>query len=93
MKRRRSVVARILPPPRQTEGALPDFLARLRRQFGTKMTPDSSTLFDEMRGEQGTLQRPALDWGSAWSATERLSHRCAHETLCRTLDTLHVAVD
>ena len=52
VKRRRSVVARILPPPPQTEGALPDFIARLRKQFGAKITPDSSTLFDEMRGER-----------------------------------------
>lgn len=42
--------------------------------------------------EQGTLRRPALDWGSVWQAAERLSHRYAHEALCRTLDTLHVAV-
>lgn len=42
--------------------------------------------------EQGTLQRPAVDWGSAWQTAERLSHRYAHETLCRTLDALHVAV-
>jgi predicted nucleic acid-binding protein len=42
--------------------------------------------------EQGTLCRPALDWASAWQTAERLSHRYAHETLCRTLDTLHVAV-
>lgn len=42
--------------------------------------------------EQGALHRPALDWASVWHAAERLSHRHAHETLCRTLDTLHVAV-
>ena len=42
--------------------------------------------------EQGTLHRPALDWVSAWQAAEQLSHRYAHETLCRTLDSLHVAV-
>ena len=42
--------------------------------------------------EQGTLRRPALDWERAWQTAERLSHRHAHETLCRTLDTLHVAV-
>lgn len=52
VKRRRSVVARILPPPHQTVGVRPDFMARLRRQFGAKVTPDSSTLFDEMRGER-----------------------------------------
>jgi predicted nucleic acid-binding protein len=42
--------------------------------------------------DQGTLHRPAIDWMSAWQTAERLSHRYAHETLCRTLDTLHVAV-
>jgi predicted nucleic acid-binding protein len=42
--------------------------------------------------EQGTLCRPALDWASAWHTAEQLSHRHAHATLCRTLDTLHVAV-
>ena len=53
VKRRRSVVARILPPPRQnTEVVLPDFMVRLRKQFGAAVTPDSSTLFDEMRGER-----------------------------------------
>ncbi|MFZ4397376.1 MAG: type II toxin-antitoxin system Phd/YefM family antitoxin [Kiritimatiellia bacterium] len=51
VKRRRSVVARILPPPRQnTEVVLPDFMVRIRKQFGAEVTPDSSTLFDEMRG-------------------------------------------
>lgn len=52
VKRRRSVVARILPPPRPTESALPDFMARLRKQFGAKVTPDSSMLFDDMRGQR-----------------------------------------
>jgi antitoxin (DNA-binding transcriptional repressor) of toxin-antitoxin stability system len=52
VKRRRSVVARILPPPSQAESALPDFMARLRKQFGAKVTPDSSTLFDELRGDR-----------------------------------------
>jgi len=52
VKRRRSVVARILPPPNRTERVLPDFMVRLRKQFGTKVTPDSSALFDEMRGER-----------------------------------------
>jgi antitoxin (DNA-binding transcriptional repressor) of toxin-antitoxin stability system len=52
VKRRRNVVARILPPPGPAESVLPDFRARLRKQFGTKITPDSSTLFDEMRGDR-----------------------------------------
>lgn len=42
--------------------------------------------------EQGILRRPALDWVSAWQTAEQLSHRYARETLCRTLDSLHVAV-
>ena len=42
--------------------------------------------------EQGIMHRPALDWVSAWQTAEQLSHRYARETLCRTLDTLHVAV-
>jgi len=42
--------------------------------------------------EQGTLNRPSLDWVSAWQTAEQLSQRYAHETLCRTLDSLHVAV-
>ena len=52
VKRRQHVVARILPPPANPAPVLPDFMVRLRKTFGNKVTPDSRTLFDDMRGER-----------------------------------------
>lgn len=52
VKRRQRVVARILPPPRRNEVALPDFTARLRKQFGPKVTPDSAPIFENLRGDR-----------------------------------------
>jgi antitoxin (DNA-binding transcriptional repressor) of toxin-antitoxin stability system len=48
---RHQVVARILPPERAGTVVLPDFMGRLKAAFGSKVTPDSQTLFDEMRGD------------------------------------------
>jgi antitoxin (DNA-binding transcriptional repressor) of toxin-antitoxin stability system len=51
--RRRHVVARLVPPARQTTKAKwPDIMARLRKDFGDKLTPDSSSIFEDMRGER-----------------------------------------
>jgi hypothetical protein len=30
---------------------MPDFIGRLKATFGSKVTPDSQSLFDEMRGD------------------------------------------
>ncbi len=52
VERRRRVVARILPPEGRDTLVLPDFMGRLKATFGSKVTPDSQTLFDEMRGDR-----------------------------------------
>ena len=49
---RRQVVARILPPVRPGTVSLPDFTGRLKATFGSKVTPDSQSIFDEMRGDR-----------------------------------------
>jgi len=49
--RRRKVVARVIPATRQTTKARwPDLMARLRKDFGAKLTPDSASIFEDMRG-------------------------------------------
>ena len=49
--RRRQVVARVVPAARQTTKAKwPDIMARLRKDFGDKLTPDSASIFEDMRG-------------------------------------------
>jgi len=51
--RRHRVIARVVPATRpKTSAKWPDILARLREDFGDKITPDSSPLFDDMRGER-----------------------------------------
>ena len=52
VERRHRVVARILPPERVDAVVMPDFMGRLKATFGSKVTPDSQALFDEMRGER-----------------------------------------
>jgi len=52
VERRRRAVARILPPERAEASVLPDFMGRIKATFGSKVTPDSQSLFDEMRGER-----------------------------------------
>lgn len=42
--------------------------------------------------DAGFLKRPALDWTEVWGYAEKLSSRHARECLCRTMDTLHVAI-
>ena len=51
--RRRRVVARVVPVranPRMVKW--PNVMARLKQDFGDKVTPDSAPLFDDMRGER-----------------------------------------
>jgi hypothetical protein len=48
---RHQVVARILPPERAVAVVLPDYMGRLKATFGSKVTADSQSLFDEMRGD------------------------------------------
>ena len=36
----------------QKKIVLPDFMARLKKDFGGRMTPDSKPIFDEMRAER-----------------------------------------
>ena len=51
--RRHRVVARVVPATRPaTKPKWPDIMARLRDDFGDKVTPDSAPIFDEMRGER-----------------------------------------
>jgi prevent-host-death family protein len=51
--RRRRVVARVVPArPKQPNAKWPNIMTRLRQDFGEKVTPDSSLLFDDMRGER-----------------------------------------
>ena len=51
--RRHRVVARVVPATRpRTRAKWPDIMARLREDFGDKVTPDSAPLFDEMRSER-----------------------------------------
>ena len=51
--RRRQVVARVVPATRQaTKAKWPDIMARLRKDFGDKLTPDSASIFEDMRGER-----------------------------------------
>ena len=51
--RRRRVVARVVPVTRQAgKVRWPDVMARLKKDFGEKVTPNSAPLFDDMRGER-----------------------------------------
>ena len=51
--RRRRVVARVVPVrPQAGRVRWPDVMARLKQDFGDKVTPDSALLFDDMRGER-----------------------------------------
>ena len=51
--RRHRVVARVVPVNRQARRVRwPDVMARLKQDFGNKVTPDSAPLFDDMRGER-----------------------------------------
>jgi prevent-host-death family protein len=51
--RRRRVIARVVPAREGPAKAVwPDIAARLREDFGSKVTPDSAALFDDMRGER-----------------------------------------
>ena len=49
----RRIVARIIPvQPNPRKAKWPDIMARLRKDFGDKVTPDSAPFFDDMRGER-----------------------------------------
>ena len=51
--RRRQVVARVVPATRPaTKARWPDLVARLRKDFGTKVTSDSASIFEDMRSER-----------------------------------------
>ena len=51
--RRHRVVARVVPANRPTGRVRwPNLTARLKQDFGGKVTPDSAPLFDELRGER-----------------------------------------
>ena len=51
--RRHRVVARVVPATRpKTRIKWPDIMARLREDFGDRVTADSAPIFDELRGER-----------------------------------------
>jgi prevent-host-death family protein len=51
--RHRRPVARVVPVRHPPKTAVwPDVMARLRQDFGTKVTPDSKAIFDETREEK-----------------------------------------
>ena len=51
--RRRRMVARNVPVSRPGQTVnWPNVMARLKEDFGGKVTPDSAPLFDDMRGER-----------------------------------------
>ena len=51
--RRHRVVARVVPATRpKTKAKWPDIMARLRKDFGDRVTPDSAPLFDDLRDER-----------------------------------------
>lgn len=51
--RHRRVVARVVSAaPSAGKRKWPDIMARLREDFGSRVTPDSGPIFDDLRGEQ-----------------------------------------
>ena len=51
--RRRQVVARVVPVSHGNRKAKwPNIMARLKQDFGERVTPDSASLFADMRGER-----------------------------------------
>jgi prevent-host-death family protein len=50
---RHKPVARVVPVRRHNGKVVwPDVMARLKQDFGNRVTPDSAPLFDDMRGEK-----------------------------------------
>ena len=53
ISRHRKPVAKLVPATRKkAPPKMPDFMARLKKDFGDKVFPDSQPLFDEMREDR-----------------------------------------
>jgi prevent-host-death family protein len=53
ISRHRKPVAKLVPAKtKKAPPKMPDFMARLKRNFGDKVSPDSMPIFDEMREDR-----------------------------------------
>jgi antitoxin (DNA-binding transcriptional repressor) of toxin-antitoxin stability system len=53
ISRHRVPVAKLVPAKKEKSRVkMPDFMARLRKDFGNRLTPDSQPLLDELREDR-----------------------------------------